>query len=62
MRIHTEKIIREMERLGITYDKLGARMGITRQAAWSLIRNAEQMKSIEKIAKALDVNARDILE
>jgi len=62
MKINTLKIRREMQRLEITYGKLGFRMGMSRQAAWSLIRNAEQMRSVEKIARALDMDAKDLLK
>ena len=62
MQIKTDKIIREMKRLGISYTELAKMLGgISRQGAWHLVHNAKHLKSIEKIAKSLGIDGRDLI-
>jgi len=64
MKINTTKIKAEMKRTGKTLEALGKSMKpkASRQGAWYLIRYAKGLRQIEKIAKALDMNARDLIE
>ena len=63
MKINTEKIQKEMRRVGITLEQLSMAIGSKdRQVAWYLIHHAKKMESIERIATALDMDAKDLLK
>ena len=63
MKINTQKINKEMERLGITHEKLGELLDPprTRQAATYVIENGKTFSVIEQIAKVLDLDPKDLI-
>jgi hypothetical protein len=64
MQINTAKIKAEMDRLGLTYRDIGNRMRprLGSQAVWYLVHHACNLNSIDKIARALDMNGRDLIK
>jgi hypothetical protein len=64
MKINTKKIRSEMDRMGLTLEGLGGMMipRRSKQATWYVIRHANSLSIIEQIAKALDVNPRDLIK
>jgi len=63
MKINTEKIQREMKRVGMTLDQMGWLLEpqTDRRGAWYLIHRAKRMDSITRIAKALDMEDKDLV-
>jgi len=65
MEINTDKIKKEMKRQGLTYAQVGDRCTpqMTRQGVWDIIRKAQTLGSINKIAQALGYDdPRDLIE
>ncbi len=62
MRLKTAKIKKELRRRGMTYADLARCLGVTRQALYHWLRREERLKTLDKIAKVLDVEARDLIE
>lgn len=64
MEINVEKIRKEMKRLGWTFARLAEESGFkSRQAVFHYVRRGKSIKSIkgaEKIARALDIPAKDL--
>jgi len=63
MQINTRKITAEMNRLGITTEKLGELLDPprTRQAAAYVIENGKTFAIIEQIAKVLNLDPKDLI-
>jgi len=63
MRVHIQKIEKEMERLGWSVAKLAEMSGLSRQTIYDRLQNENggNIQTIEKIAKALDVDPKDLL-
>jgi len=64
MKLHLEKIDREMKRLGWSKYKLGEMMGVRPQWVYQVLDPDYQgitLKTIEKIAKALDCDPKDLI-
>ncbi|MDO9527627.1 MAG: hypothetical protein Q7J27_00535 [Syntrophales bacterium] len=64
MKINTKLIQSEMNRRGLTLDKLGAMCKPkykTRQAVELAIKQAKTLRVITRIAKALDLPPRDLI-
>ena len=63
MKINTQKILAEVNRLGITLTDVGARMKppATKAALSYLIHNGKNFSSIERIAKALNLDPKDLI-
>ena len=63
MKINTKKINAEMNRLGITPEKLGELLDPprTRQAAAYVIEHGKTFAVIEQIAKVLQLDPKDLI-
>ncbi len=63
MRIKTEKIDFELERLGWSRGELAKRLGFSPQRlSYVLNHPHEKLKTIGRIAEAIQIPARDLLE
>jgi hypothetical protein len=64
MKINTKKIKQELKRNRWTLEEFANKFTPkqTRQGAWYLIRHAKNLRSIEKIAKVLDIDPKDLLK
>jgi len=63
MKFNTEKYQRELDRVGLSYSDLAARIGIKRQTIYQCFAKPESMtfKTVTKLAKALDMDPKDLL-
>jgi len=63
MRFNTEKYQKELDRIGLSYADLAERIGIKRQTIYQCFKYPESMtfKTITKLAKALDMDPKDLL-
>jgi len=63
MKINTKKIQREMKRLGLTLETLGDRFKppLDRRAVWYIVHRASSLARIEAIAKALELDPKDLI-
>jgi len=64
MELHREKIIKELGRLGWTKYHLGKAMGVSRQWIYAVLDpkyNGVTLKTVDKIAKALDFDPKDLI-
>ena len=64
MKMNIEKIRNELRRLVISQQDLATKMGVDRQYIWWAL-NGEgnhTLKTIERIALALDINPRDLIK
>jgi len=63
MKINTQKIKKEMARTGLSLEGLASRISPvpSRQGVWYMIHRAKGLHTIEKIAKALDMDAKDLI-
>jgi len=63
MKINTKKIQKEMKRVGMTLEVLGNLLDpkTDRKGAWYLVHHAKEIRSVNRIARALDVDAKDLL-
>jgi len=65
MRLNIKKIQKEMKRRGWGYADLAKRLRVSRQAVWQNLhppkRHNFNLKTIEKIAKALELDPKDLL-
>ena len=63
MRINTKKIKAEMARMDLTLGELAARIKPppTRQGAWYMIYQAQSLRTIEKLARALGIDPKDLI-
>jgi len=63
--LHVEKIKRLREQLGLTQEEAAKRAGLKGRQAWSNVENGwltnPTLKTVENVARALGVKARDIL-
>lgn len=64
LKLNTEKIQKELKRLNWSQIRLAQEMGCKRQYINYILNNAEdiQLKTIEKFAKALDVDGKDLIK
>ena len=64
MELNKDKINKELKRLGWSKYKLGEKMGVNRQWIYQLMDrkyNGVTLKTIDKIAKALDFDPKDLI-
>lgn len=63
MRINTKKIEKEMERLGLNHKTLGEKFKPprSRQSVWFLIHRSKTFRPIVELAKALDLDPKDLI-
>ena len=63
MRFNSEKYQGELDRVGLSYADLAARIGIKRQTIYQYLANPESMtfKTVTKLAKALNMDPKDLL-
>jgi len=63
MKVNIEKIKREMERLKLSVIKLAEVSGLSRQTIYDRLETDKggNLETIEKIAKALELDAKDLL-
>jgi len=64
MRLHTEKIEKELARLGMSKYQLGKKMGVNRQWIYQVLSRKYKgttLKTVDKIAKALDFDPKDLI-
>ena len=64
MKLNTVKIKNELERINKKIPWLSDKVGVTRQAAywWFLNPDRVPLSTIEKIAKALDYDPKDLIK
>ena len=63
MKINTKKIIDELERTGTSLAELGMKMEppASKWAVWHTIHHGKNLRSIERIARALNFDAKDLI-
>ena len=62
MELNTTKILREMKRLGLTYEEIAKKAGLkSRQSAFYLLKS-KSIHGAGPFAKALDVDPKDLLK
>uniref|UniRef100_A0A6H2A0Z7 Uncharacterized protein n=1 Tax=viral metagenome TaxID=1070528 RepID=A0A6H2A0Z7_9ZZZZ len=63
MKINTQKILKEIGRLDLSLDELGKRIDppMSKWALWYLIHNGKTLNRIERIAKALELDPKDLI-
>ena len=61
MQLNIEKIVKEMKRLNLTYQKLGDMAGISKQMAHYYVKSGSH-KGAEPFAKAFDVDPKDLIK
>jgi len=61
MRLHTEKIKKELERIGETQVWLAGQLGVTRQRVNQIL-SAASLKNAERIARVFDLDPKDLVE
>ena len=62
MKVNTKKIQSEVERLGWSLASLGAEIGMTRSAIAILLkREKAPLKTLDKIAEALNLDGKDLI-
>ena len=63
MKLNTRKINRELERLGWTRAFLAEKAGTTRQSVynWLTLESTPRMLNVERLAKALGLDPKDLL-
>lgn len=62
MKIKVEKIRRELKRLGWSQADLARELGVSKQALSYWLQRTERLKMLDRIARALQVEARDLIE
>lgn len=63
MELYKDKIKSELVKKGWSASELARRMGVSRQAVSQLLRcTGVTLKTIDKIAVALDVNPKDLIK
>ncbi len=60
MKLNTDKIFKELDRLGQTQSWLAEKAGISRQLLNYLLKK-QSLKGAEKIGGALDIEPRDLI-
>ena len=63
MKINSEKIMNELQRIGMSLAELGSQMDppASKWAVWYLIHNGKNFNSVERIAKTLNFDAKDLI-
>ena len=63
MKINTKKIEAEMLRIGLSMEDLGRKLAPprTRPAAWHVVHNGRTLAVIEQVAKALELDPKDLI-
>jgi predicted DNA-binding protein (UPF0251 family) len=62
MKMNTEMVQRELDRINQDYSWLARRMGVSRQAVWEVMtKGGKTLKTIEKFAVALRFNPKDLI-
>lgn len=62
MKVNTKKIQSEIERLGWSLARLGVEIGMTRSAIAILLkRERAPLKTLDKIAEALNLDGKDLI-
>ena len=61
MKLNTKKIMAELKRLDWNYVKLAKEMGISRQLVHYYLHSAPSIVKVEKLAKALNIDSKDLL-
>ena len=61
MQLNIKKIERELKRLGWNKSRLGREMGMSKQAIHYYFKSNVTLMKVEKLAKALNLDARDLL-
>lgn len=63
MKINTEKIIAELQRTGMSLVELGEKMDPpgSKWAAWYIIHHGKTFRAIERIAKPMNFDAKDLI-
>ena len=60
--VNIEKIEKERTRLGLNRSEFAIKIGITKQAYYDLLKNkSTKLTTLDRIAKVLDFDARDLL-
>jgi hypothetical protein len=63
MRVNKQKIESEMKRLDITLEELGTMMTpkMSRRATWYMVSRSKSFRPIQRIAKALQLDPKDLI-
>ena len=65
MPLNTTKVKRKRERLGMTLEEAARTAGLGSRQAWHVVESGKQsprLTTLERMAKALRVRARDLLD
>ncbi|MGM0377545.1 MAG: helix-turn-helix domain-containing protein [Bacteroidota bacterium] len=64
MKLNTEKIKKEMNRLGWTQTYLANKMGVKRQYVQYMLKSGTNptIKTIKRFAEALDIEPKDLIQ
>jgi predicted DNA-binding protein (UPF0251 family) len=62
MKMNTQLVQRELDRINQDYSWLARRMGVSRQAVWEIMnKGGRTLKIIDRFAVALRLNPRDLI-
>jgi predicted DNA-binding protein (UPF0251 family) len=62
MKMNTQLVQRELDRINQDYSWLARRMGVSRQAVWEIMnKGGKTLKIIDRFAVALRLNPRDLI-
>ena len=62
MELNTEKIKKEFDRLGWTYEKAAEKTGLNSRQAVHYYMDSKSIRGAEIFAKALDIDPKDLLK